>query len=266
MAKLLTILSLILVLLLFPPAALALISNNAVPGDATYPIKRGLEDVIFAIASINPVTKAWFSAARSDRRFQEFNILITQGKQADKTLNELVEQTQTTANQIVQISDRNQKAQLVEKLSESIKKYDKGLEEIGKVSTAPVFTETPAPTIKPTYTPRPTVTPTPHPTSTPQPSPSSPPPPPPSECEAITDPIERARCELQRIHLRLGATSLEEFPETRNRRGRDQDKDSERGERRDRERRGDERENERDNLRRDSDRENNGNREQNRER
>jgi len=39
--KLLSIICLVLAIVLFPPAALALVSNNAVPGDATYPIKSG---------------------------------------------------------------------------------------------------------------------------------------------------------------------------------------------------------------------------------
>ena len=46
MIKLLSIICLVLAIVLFPPAALALVSNNAVPGDATYPIKRALEVAI----------------------------------------------------------------------------------------------------------------------------------------------------------------------------------------------------------------------------
>ena len=70
MIRLLSILTIILAIILFPPATLAVLSNNAVPGDAAYPIKRTLEDVIYAAASINPTSKAWFSAARSDRRYR----------------------------------------------------------------------------------------------------------------------------------------------------------------------------------------------------
>ena len=61
MIRLLSIITLILSIVLFPPASLALISNNAVPGDSIYPIKRFLEDGIYAVASITPGTKAWFS-------------------------------------------------------------------------------------------------------------------------------------------------------------------------------------------------------------
>lgn len=297
MARLLTIISLVLAVLLFPPAALALISNNAVPGDRTYPIKRGLEDVIFSIASINPVTKAMFSAARSDRRFQELNVLVTQGKQTRETLNELVEQTQTTADQIKKVTDQTEKEKLVQQLSASIEKYDKGLEKLSTVSTpttvfssptptavinqsaeptfspnsapSPYVSPTPSATIKPTAAPRPTptsrstptptATVTPHPTPTPRPSPTPTLPPPPIEpspCDSIADPIQRARCELQRINLNLRVRLLDEFPtpsptmtpETTNRRGKDQNRDEKR-----------------DNSGRNSDKENNGNRRQGRD-
>lgn len=132
MAKLLSIISLILAIALFPPAVLAVVSNNAVPGDTTYPIKRGLEDMIYAIASLNPNIKAWFASARSDRRFQEIAVLTAQGKVASQTLNELVEQTQTAANQINQVSDPAQREQLINQLSDSITKYEHGLSQISQ--------------------------------------------------------------------------------------------------------------------------------------
>ncbi|MBI2018844.1 hypothetical protein HYS96_04035 [Candidatus Daviesbacteria bacterium] len=191
--KLLGIISLILTIVLFPPAALAVISNNAAPGDATYPIKRGLEDVIYAVASLTPTSKAWFAAARSDRRFQEVTVLITEGKQAKETLNELVVQTDIAAGQINQITDQKQKEQLINQLSQSIEKYDQGLQQLtAKPSIPPAVLQpaitpsptpsaetipsptpkatpvatvrpTPLPTVQPTSTPLPTVEPTPRP-------------------------------------------------------------------------------------------------------
>lgn len=210
--------------MLFPPAALALISNNAVPGDATYPVKRFLEDGIFTVASINPVSKAWFAAARSDRRFKEFNTLVAQGKKSGETLNELVEQTQVAANQIAQVKDEAQKQKLVLKLSESIKKYDQGLAQLSTQPSAP-----PAPTSVPSPQPTQTSAPQPAPlqpavptqtqpsvvqgpiprsTAPPQPSqapiPTPPPAPPPTpgggtSCDSISDHIQKARCELAKI-------------------------------------------------------------------
>lgn len=132
MGRLVSIVLLVLVIALFPPATLAVVSNNAVPGDSTYPIKRGLEDIIFAVASLNPTMRAWFAAARSDRRFQEVTILIAQGKKASDTLNELVEQAQIAANQIDQVSDPAQKEKLINQLSDSIDKYDVGLTQMSQ--------------------------------------------------------------------------------------------------------------------------------------
>ncbi len=175
MAKLLSILLLVLTVGLFPPAALALISNNAVPGDAAYPAKRKLEDVILLVASVNPATKAWFSAARSNRRFSEARVLIAQGKQgANETLGELVSQTAIAAKEIEQVSDSAQKQQLKEHLVQSIEQYNLGLEQIQQqtqtqvpVATTPLPTTVAAPSpsalqAKPetTLAPAPAVTPT----------------------------------------------------------------------------------------------------------
>lgn len=184
MAKILSIVILVLVVALFPPAALALVSNNAVPGDATYPIKRGLENVIYAIASLNPNTKAMFAKARSDRRFQEITVLLTQGKQATQTLNELVAQTQTAADQINQVSDLNDKKQLINKLKDSITKYDQGLSKISQTKTkeeplSPSATIAPQPVVTPRLT------------TTPAPNPPS------NDIDKTLEELERIRKELE---------------------------------------------------------------------
>lgn len=211
MTKLLGIISLILALVLFPPAALALVSNNAIPGDATYPVKRGLEDVIYAVASLNPATKAWFAKARSDRRFQEIKILITQGKKASETLSELVEQAQVAASQIEKISDPVEKEKFINQLSNSITKYDQGLAQVLQSPVSPpafspvpssvdipVFSApTPTPALVPSNTPLPSVTPAPSvaplPSVKPRPTPSP----------SGQNDIDKAREELDKIKEQL---------------------------------------------------------------
>lgn len=166
MAKFLTVLSLILAAVLFPPAVLAVVSNNAVPGDFTYPVKRGLEDVIFAIASINPTSKAWFAAARSTRRFKETVILVDKNiSTVSQSLDELVIQTEIAAKEIEQVKNLSQKEKLKKQLVESINGYNQKLTEIkSKVesqqapSPPPVATNpTPAPAreVGPTPSPQP---------------------------------------------------------------------------------------------------------------
>lgn len=221
MAKLFSIASLILALVFFPPAVLAVVSNNAVPGDSTYPIKRGLEDVIYAVASLNPNTKALFAKARSDRRFQEVTVLLTQKKEAKKTLNELVEQTQIAANQISKVSDPVEKEKLINQLSGSITQYDTGLSQISQTGQipqtaqptpgSPVSTSIPtsspkpqvvSPTVQPAITPKvtmvPQVSPTPSPSKTPSSSPVFLPSP-----TANSD-IDKTRDELDKIKKKLG--------------------------------------------------------------
>ncbi|OGE33306.1 hypothetical protein A3D83_03765 [Candidatus Daviesbacteria bacterium RIFCSPHIGHO2_02_FULL_41_10] len=130
MIKLLSTLALVFAIVLFPPAVLAVVSNNAVPGDLTYPIKRGLEDIIYAAFSVNRITKTWFAGARSDRRYQEVTVLATKGGKIKQTLQDLVEQTQVTADQISQVTDPVEKEKLINQLSDSIAKYDAGLAQI----------------------------------------------------------------------------------------------------------------------------------------
>lgn len=187
MTRLLSIITLVLALVLFPPAALAVVSNNAVPGDSTYPIKRGLENVIYAVASLNPNTKALFAKARSDRRFQEITVLLSQGKEAGQTLNELVEQTRNAANQIDQVSDSSQKQKLLRQLSDSITKYNQGLLKISQKKEEPPSSVQPVPIPSPVLkpTPLPSVSPTVSPSPTPDPE------------------LERIRRELEEIKRRL---------------------------------------------------------------
>jgi len=191
------LLSIILTIVLFPPALLAVISNNAVPGDSTYPIKRSLENIIVLAASINPNTKAAFSQTRSNTRYKEFSSLIAQGKQTSGTLNELVDQTDLAVSQLSQVTDPVEKAKLIAQLSVSIEKYDAGLQEVSSAQPEPDATNladsslpsndevqetvenvqpTPTPVItaisrRETTTPQPSVAPTSNPIASPIPSP-----------------------------------------------------------------------------------------------
>lgn len=160
MARILALLSITIALVLFPPAALALVSNNAVPGDATYIVKRKLEDGILLLASITPQTKAWFSVERSNRRFKEAAVLLTKNDQASTTLAELVDQTSAAAVAVTQVTDPVKKQELIEQLSQSIDQYNEGLSRaVGLPPTdaslprAPIESEptpTPSPTPEPT--------------------------------------------------------------------------------------------------------------------
>lgn len=127
MLKILSIFITIVLIVLFPPAVLAFISNNAVPGDLTYPVKRKLEDIILAVSSVNPTTKAYFQINKSDRRFQEAAVLIKRNTDSASSLNDLTVQVSLTIDDLKKITDNSQKKELAKQLSKSISEYDQTL-------------------------------------------------------------------------------------------------------------------------------------------
>jgi hypothetical protein len=129
MAKIISLISLILLLIFSPPAALAYISQDAIPGEPTYPIKRVLEDGILFFASLHPYTKAVFAVAQSNRRFEESAGLLKKQAPATQTLQELVSQTDQAAKDINKLQDQKQKKEVAQKLASSIDKYNQTLEQ-----------------------------------------------------------------------------------------------------------------------------------------
>ncbi len=129
MIRIFSILILILFIVLLPPAALAYASQDAIPGDQLYPVKRKLEDIILSLAAVSPTTRTWFALAYSKRRFSETTSLITKKENtaASQTLKELVDQTSSVASQIQAVNDASQKTQLKEQLKTSIVQYQQGL-------------------------------------------------------------------------------------------------------------------------------------------
>lgn len=147
MARFFSVLTLLVALLLFPPSTLALISNNAVPGDVTYPIKRKLEDFILLVASVHPTTKAWFSVEQSNRRYKEVAILLDKGTHVSQSINELVAQTNAAVVEINLVQDPVRKKELIKQLSTSISKYEQGLQTAEqKIAKQSPSTDVPMPT------------------------------------------------------------------------------------------------------------------------
>jgi hypothetical protein len=127
MPKIISTLALIIALILFPPTGLILISQNAVKGEALYPVKRTLEGGILYIVALNPYTRAYFAVALANRRYDEIILLLGNDENADSTLQELVVQAGTAASDINKVSSAYQRSQLIADLSTSIDKYQKGL-------------------------------------------------------------------------------------------------------------------------------------------
>ncbi len=157
---------------LTPLFFLAYLSQNSVPGDILYPVKRGIENTILAAASVNPASKAAFHTNLVDRRFTEAEKLLL--SQADiAPLNDLVAQIESTQVAIDNVSDPVKQQELTAKVIAQIDTYQAKL-----TSTAAQVQNSPspfsvAPTSVPTGNTVTTVpasvpsTPTPTPTSTP---------------------------------------------------------------------------------------------------
>lgn len=128
MLKIFSAVALVLMFVLMVPAGLIMISQDAAKGAWNYPIKRGIEDLILAGVSLNPYTKAYFAVALANRRYDETEKLLASGENAETSLQELVTQTSTAAEDIGKVSSSQQRAKLIADLSGAIEKYDKGLE------------------------------------------------------------------------------------------------------------------------------------------
>lgn len=125
----------VIIVLLFP-TGLILASQNASPGDNTYPIKRGMEGVLSSILSLNPITKAYFKTDLSNRRFKE-SIVLLKRNSVDKaaTNTSLVEMLSTTAQasaDIKNVSDPALKKKMAADLSNQITNYKQGLLVVAK--------------------------------------------------------------------------------------------------------------------------------------
>ena len=107
--------------ILTPIFFIAFLSQNSNPGDLLYPVKRGVEGVIIAAASVNPTTKAFLHSDLADRRFSEAEKLLL--SQADTApLNDLVLQVQSVETAIASAEPTKQ-AELTTKVIAQIDNY-----------------------------------------------------------------------------------------------------------------------------------------------
>lgn len=151
MPKILSVLILVLMISLLIPTGLVLASQNAIPGDATYPLKRTLERVILTLVSLHPTSRTFFHVDLMNRRFKEAQILLAKGQKVTEALSELVNQTDTAANNAIEISNKSQKAKLINELTKDIAEFDKQLVK----HTFPQLTISPTPTPQVTAMPSP---------------------------------------------------------------------------------------------------------------
>lgn len=160
-----------------PVTVLILLSQNSIPGDLFYPIKRSMENVVLAAATVSPTTRAAFRTDLTTRRFDEAEKLLL-GSSDINGLKEFVTEIQAAQNEVSAISDPAKKQELQKKIQRSVIEYEKRLDAVKVQLVAreptqlaiiptltPTGSQTVSPTIEPTTIPLPTNTPVPVPTS-----------------------------------------------------------------------------------------------------
>lgn len=167
---------------LAPLTVLIFLSQNSIPGDFFYPVKRGLEGVILAAASVSPSTRAAFRTDLTTRRFDEAEKLLLASSSVNG-LKDFVTEIQAAQTEVSAISDPVKKQELQQKIQTSIAEYKKRLdavkaqlvaqEEVNQLAFA--TSSQIEPTSKPGQPAIPTNTPVPIPTSTKPLMPSKPP-------------------------------------------------------------------------------------------
>lgn len=127
MVRIISLILVILMIVLFPPAALAYISQDAIPGDSTYPIKRTLEKGILFLSAITPQTKALFSVSASKTRTREIKKLLNKGDNAYDTLKELIAQNDVALQEIRLVSNAKQQQEYLASLADTLKQNNQEL-------------------------------------------------------------------------------------------------------------------------------------------
>lgn len=171
--------SLFILFLFMPATVLGYFSENSLPGQPLYPVKRGIEAVVLAVESVSPSAKSSYYQTLAQRRVSETSTLIAQAAssgdftnfaQTDgSSLNEIVFSIQQAQQSIQQISDPVQKQQAEQQLTTSIQKYQTQLSQMNYTIEKHVISS-PTPTPTPTQTTTQTITQT-TPTPTPTPDP-----------------------------------------------------------------------------------------------
>lgn len=122
MKKYLDLTTWILLFALAPLTILVLLSQNSIPGDAFYPVKRGLENIILAAATVSPSTRVAFKTDLTQRRFAEAQqLLVQRGDTAAFT--DFVTEVSSTQQDLSVLSNTQDKIKSSEKLIAKIDEY-----------------------------------------------------------------------------------------------------------------------------------------------
>jgi len=111
-----------ILLVLLAPSGLILASQNAVPGDTMYPVKRSLEKVLLAVIP-SPFYQVKVKIKYTERRLKEVKILAGKGLADENTsisLASLGEQVESTSDTIKKVSNDQKQKELAESYLETL--------------------------------------------------------------------------------------------------------------------------------------------------
>ncbi len=129
MKQYLDLTSWILLFFFAPFTVLILLSQNSIPGDFFYPVKRGLENIILAAASVSPTTKVAFRTGLTQTRFTEAQQLFV--SKADTTaFTDFVTEVSSTQKELSTVSNSQDKIQGADKAIAKIEEYQTQLTQL----------------------------------------------------------------------------------------------------------------------------------------
>jgi hypothetical protein len=162
--KLFNVSSWVVLFALLPLTILIFLSQDSIPGDLFYPVKRSLENVVLAAASVNPATRAAFRTDLTETRFQEAQNLVVSKSNASG-LTTFIDEVQSTKQEVVSLKNDTEREKAEEKLAVKIQEYQNGLSTLEAKTEQTIiayqFQTSPTPVLVPTSTPIPTVNPLP---------------------------------------------------------------------------------------------------------
>ncbi|MEK7114811.1 MAG: DUF5667 domain-containing protein [Patescibacteria group bacterium] len=124
--KLFNISSWIILFALLPITVLIFLSQDSIPGDLFYPVKRSLENVVLAAVSVNPATRAAFRTDLTETRFKEAQSLVVSKSNATGLFT-FIDEVQSTQLEVTSLKNDTEREKLEEKLISKIEEYQTGL-------------------------------------------------------------------------------------------------------------------------------------------
>lgn len=129
MRRYLDLTSWILLFFFAPFTVLIFLSQNTIPGDFFYPVKRGLENMVLVAASVSPTTKVAFRTDLTQKRFSEAQQLLV--LKADTTAyNGFIDEVFSAKEDLSKLSSSQDRIESSEKLIAKIEEYETQLTQI----------------------------------------------------------------------------------------------------------------------------------------